>query len=413
MNIAYLTSDYPLPGTLYGGIGTYLWNISQELANRGHNVYVILVDGPEDTETKVGNVTVISQKIKAPKWMEKRIVRHRLPIKELYTCFKATQILNKTVKRFKIDLIEASSYRNLHLFYSFKKIRPVIITRIYTTFKQAIRYEVRGFGFKLKQLFFLENLTLKKSDFLLTHSEGHRSEMASEINISTDRIRVIPLALPSKQPAIKTTFRQQSMNKTNFFFIGRFEKRKGIDLVLEAIPKVLEKNRNVEFVLAGKDFNRRYETQFWDAHGGRYKENVNFAGEIDNETRDKLYETCDVFLAPSRYESFGLIYLEAMQVGKPVIGGRVASIAEIIEDGQTGYLVSTSHSDELVERILALCADPNLRHEMGSKGYQRYREAFSFEKLLEDSLSFYSEVSGADKENTKTVIDSDTALSVL
>src|SRR5260370_25751259 len=90
------------------------------------------------------------------------------------------------------------------------------------------------------------------------------------------------------------------------------------------------------------------------------------------------YSACEIFALPSRGEGFGLVYLEAMACGKPVIGGAHGGAPEVIEDGVTGYLVPHVDPIQLATSIEALLADPAHAKEMGLRGRQRAENEFRF-----------------------------------
>ena len=121
-------------------------------------------------------------------------------------------------------------------------------------------------------------------------------------------------------------------------FVGRFERRKGIDVLLAAIPEVAAAFPNARFVLAGAPGQGDLWAAFACAHpdlaGGR----VAAPGRVSETQLEELYRQCDVFVAPSRYESFGLIYLEAMRHAKPVVACDAGGIPEVVTDGVTGLL---------------------------------------------------------------------------
>ncbi len=95
------------------------------------------------------------------------------------------------------------------------------------------------------------------------------------------------------------------------------------------------------------------------------------------EQLSSLYQNCDLFVAPSLYESFGLIYLEAMNYAKPVIGCRAGGIPEVVDDGVTGRLVDPNSPKQLAEAIVTLLKSPRLLYEYGLAGRQRLLDHFT------------------------------------
>jgi glycosyltransferase involved in cell wall biosynthesis len=93
------------------------------------------------------------------------------------------------------------------------------------------------------------------------------------------------------------------------------------------------------------------------------------------------YAHCDVFALPSRGEGFGLVFLEAMAHGKPVIGGAHAGTPDVIEDGVTGVLVPHGDAALLSSALESLLSDPARASEMGARGRERVRAKFTFEQF--------------------------------
>ena len=101
-----------------------------------------------------------------------------------------------------------------------------------------------------------------------------------------------------------------------------------------------------------------------------------------------MYAKCDIFVAPSRYESFGLIFIEAMASGKPVIGTRVGGIPEIIIEGQNGLLFTNENTKELQVALSKLITDKPLRERMGKESKKLIETKFNSEKMATDFTSF-------------------------
>jgi len=111
----------------------------------------------------------------------------------------------------------------------------------------------------------------------------------------------------------------------------------------------------------------------------RVVDRVHFLGELASEALRACYERCDVFALPSRGEGFGLVFLEAMTFGKPVVGGAHGGTPDVITDGETGYLVPYGDSDRLVAVLCGLLADPGQRGKMGERGHHRVHSEFLFD----------------------------------
>jgi glycosyltransferase involved in cell wall biosynthesis len=101
-----------------------------------------------------------------------------------------------------------------------------------------------------------------------------------------------------------------------------------------------------------------------------------------------------MMVAPSHYESFGMMYVEAMAFGRATIGCPVGGVPEIVLDGRTGLLVKPDDEHALAEAILSLAADPQRCAAMGRAGYERFHERFTAERMAEETLTFYEAVLG-------------------
>ncbi|TSE30775.1 Glycogen synthase [Tepidimonas thermarum] len=162
-------------------------------------------------------------------------------------------------------------------------------------------------------------------------------------------------------------------------FVGRFERRKGIDLVLQAIAALAPDYPQVHWRLVGNDRlpdpehpGTTHRQRFERAHGGQpWFARVQFDGEIDDAALLAAYRACDLLVAPSRYESFGLIYLEAMRAGKPCIGGADGGGGEIINP-DVGLAVPTDDAQPLIDALRALLDDPQRRATMGQAARRAY-----------------------------------------
>ncbi len=121
-------------------------------------------------------------------------------------------------------------------------------------------------------------------------------------------------------------------------------------------------------------------------------ENVEFLGLCSRERVKQLMSECDVFVMPSWDEAFGVVYIEAMSQGKPVIGSRGEGIADTITDGETGFLVDPHNVDELAEKIRLLIDDGELAARVGAAGRDLVVQEFTWQKNVDRLLEVYQEV---------------------
>ena len=187
-------------------------------------------------------------------------------------------------------------------------------------------------------------------------------------------------------------------------YVGRLEKRKGILDLFQAIPLVLKQVPNARFVVVGNDnsqhdgFQRRTgETylSYFPRHYSRFTSFVQFAGTVSEEMLQSLYQSCDLFVAPSLYESFGLIYLEAMNYAKPVIGCQAGGVPEVVDHGITGLLVEPGAPSALAEAMVSLLQSPIRLYEMGMAGRQRLLERFTYTQMARSFERAYRTALGA------------------
>jgi glycosyltransferase involved in cell wall biosynthesis len=154
------------------------------------------------------------------------------------------------------------------------------------------------------------------------------------------------------------------------------EQYKGVDQVIRALPQVTAQVGDVRYVIAGDGTDRPRLENLAQSLG--VSDKVQFLGHVVPDALKQLYAECDVFVMPSEKEGFGIVFLEAMSCGKPVIGGRHGGTPEIIVEGETGLLVDHHNLPELAEAIICLLRDDKARSRMGKAGLERLQERFTY-----------------------------------
>jgi phosphatidylinositol alpha-1,6-mannosyltransferase len=164
--------------------------------------------------------------------------------------------------------------------------------------------------------------------------------------------------------------------------VARLIARKGHDLVLRAIARLAQELPDAVYLIVGRGPEEQ-RLQKLAAELG-IMDSVRFAGHVPEELLPDCYNLCDVFAMLNREEAngdlegFGMVFLEASAMGKPVIGGRSGGTADAILEGKTGFRVDASQLDELTARLRMLLTDTKLRCQIGSAGRDRVQREFQW-----------------------------------
>lgn len=239
---------------------------------------------------------------------------------------------------------------------------------------------------------------VRRADKVIANSKAISTLICGHHNISEDNITIIPHGIDlSQMHTVIENSSSCSLSETlpnNVLFVGRLEKRKGIDTLIEAIPAIVDRVPNVRFTIVGGDTNLSplggsYKKYLLKKLNNKYHQYVDFKGFVPDVNLHEYYRKCDVFVAPSLYESFGLIYLEAMAWGKPVIGCHVGGVPEVIADGETGIIIPPEDAKALAEAVSFLLTDVQRREEMGGKSIKWVKNRYTKEIMAERSLGVY------------------------
>lgn len=175
--------------------------------------------------------------------------------------------------------------------------------------------------------------------------------------------------------------------KINILFVGRLEKRKGLGYLLKAYQRVKEEITNSRLIIVGPGIRlrRKYEKQVRRSE----LEDVIFTGHVDYDELPRYYKTADIFCAPATgRESFGMILLEAMAVGKPIVASNIDGYASILTHGVEGLLVPPKDKGVLAQALISLMTDESLRHQMGAKGRLKALD-YGWEHIAQRVFDYY------------------------
>ncbi|HLI09086.1 MAG TPA: glycosyltransferase family 4 protein [Ktedonobacteraceae bacterium] len=202
--------------------------------------------------------------------------------------------------------------------------------------------------------------------------------------------RIIPngVNLDSFSPTI-LPFPQYMDGKRNILFVGRFERRKGAKFLLRAIPTIRERFPDTRFIFVGEGRLRPGFQQFVERHGWQ---DVIFTGYVPDEDKQRYFASAHVFCAPAiGGESMGVVLLEAMAAGKPVVATDIEGYATVVHDGVDGLLVPPRDSEALAFSIARLLENESLRQRLIHNGLETACN-YAWPQVARRILDYYAEL---------------------
>ncbi len=156
------------------------------------------------------------------------------------------------------------------------------------------------------------------------------------------------------------------------FFIGRIdEPRKGLPVLLAAMPRILAAEPGTQLLIAGPGD----QDEALDGVDDRVRSAVRFLGLVSDAEKASAFASADVYVAPNTGgESFGIVLLESMAAGTPVVASDLDAFARVLDDGRTGMMFTSENADSLADAVLTLLADPARRAELTELGHVRARQ---------------------------------------
>ncbi len=397
--ICFVTQDYP-PGQ-NGGIARNISQLARSLAKAGHHVHVL---------TKARDVETVD--FEDGVWVHRIQIRHYpapdvSPIAPLVVpshIWNYGQTMLDEVRRInarrRIDIVYSPLWDCEPLAFILAGEFPTILalqtTMMFWLESQPLRAAdpewMETFG---KPILAMETMLIQRATLIHGNSRAIVRDIEAGYALEIDRRKLYfsPHGVEDWSSSAEVKRPERWDGKVRLLFVGRLESRKGIDVLLDAAPAVLAKYPEAILDIVGDDTIVR-------ASGGTYKADflardiapgvrnrIVFHGRVEEAELRAFYAGCDVFVGPSRYESFGLVFLEAMVFGKPVIACDSGGGPEVVTDGKTGFLIPPGDRERLAARMEQLLANPLLRDEMGKAARQDYEARFTDQVMVDDLIA--------------------------
>jgi len=247
------------------------------------------------------------------------------------------------------------------------------------------RYLVSAHGAEVwRPLSPVKRLALQQSKRILPVSSFTAEQLQRVQSVPPERLALLPNALEGvpEWGAVAGLNPTPLGNAPMLLTVGRMDVReggKGVDTVLQALPQIARLHPCLRYVVAGEGDDIQRLRALAEALG--VHDNVEFLGRVDATTLSHLYQECFAFVMPSNQEGFGIVYLEAMAAGKPVIAAYPGGATDVVDHERTGLLVRYGNVGDVATAVLTLVADPDLAKGYGRAGYEKVVRQFTVDAV--------------------------------
>jgi phosphatidylinositol alpha-mannosyltransferase len=361
------------PYDLYspGGVQKHILDVAAELRKRGHNVKIIAprcATGQKDSD----NVIFLgkSRKIEFNK-----------------TRFDISIVYGKDKKRL-VDTIRQGDFDVIHyhtIWTPFLPLQTLLASRSVNvaTFHDTPPDNISG---RLTKIVFrvLSFFILRYLDSAIAVSEAPAEHLAK---IPGRKIHILPpcIDLTAFSPDIKPLIARSDQVVT-ILFLGRLEQRKGINILIQAFHKLVDQKLNVRLLIAGEGDEA--------ANINRYIKSFNLSqvitlGHIRESDKPSCYTSCDIFCSPALYgESFGIVLVEAMASGRPVIAAANKGYSKLLKPKADLCLAKPGNAEDLYQKLSSLVVNRNLREELGQWGVEEAKK-YHCNNLINQYIDIY------------------------
>ncbi|HEY8999162.1 MAG TPA: glycosyltransferase [Candidatus Saccharimonadales bacterium] len=353
-----------------GGVEKYVLELSKDLVAGGDEVIVVSADEPHaNSPAKINGITSI-----------------RLPFKTKVANTNITPHLFKALKAQKFDVLHTHIptpwSADISALVSLVKRKPLVVTY----HNDLVGDGIGGLIAKAYNATLLHFVLWRAKKIIITQEKY--LEYSAHLKRHRRKVAVVPLGVNEPQ---KFSVKRDQNQLFFMSVLDKYHEYKGLDVLLEALAIVRKDFPKLHLVVGGKgELIEKYKAQ---AKELGIADSVKFLGLISDEERDKAYAASGAFVLPSTnsLEGFGIVALEALTYGTPVITTSLAGSSAYIKAHDAGVVVPPKDVKALADALRTLCKDPGKAREMGEKGRAFAAKEFSWKAIAAQMHHIYEE----------------------
>jgi len=392
MRVMMLSWEYP--PRIVGGISPHVSDLSRQLAKKGIEVHVVTKSTPlaPDEETEPSGVHIHRVHLDH----EPNDFLHEIQLLNRATEARVRELLEEWRTQGEPTLFHAHDWLSLdaarELKYEYKL--PIVAT-IHATEKGRHGGSISNDTSKY----------IHEQEYWLTYeawriivcSEFMRKEVSESFTVPWDKINVIYNGVDAHKFEFDWTEKERLVHRAKLalpnerivMYVGRFVREKGIHILLNAASIVLSEEPNTKFLIVGGGHRERFEKfVYWAG----LRDKILFNGFMANRSLHMLYRVADVAVFPSLYEPFGIVALEGMAAGAPVVTSDAGGFREVVRHDETGTLSFANDPGSLAWAILKVIRDPARAEKLVQAARIRLGKDFDWSRLADQTIAVYNQV---------------------
>jgi glycosyltransferase involved in cell wall biosynthesis/GT2 family glycosyltransferase len=379
LSICLLSRRLP-PDPHAGGVGRYTFDLARGLHELGHRVVIVTEGESVNRHEGLGfDVVGVNARPPAAGLRQAPILAQNLAYAEAVLA----RVETLSAERGPFDVVHATNWGIEALGLAQRRTTALTLMLV-TPLESVMAAEGWDLSLDLAANVELDQWVIERATRVCAPSAGVMSRYTSRAGWTGRAIHTTPLGIVCGPPS-----RRKDEGPRRLLFVGRLERRKGIHVLLQALPALLEKHPGWHCDIVGDRSvlahpGATFRDLFLEEHAQEaWAKRVAFHGSVADDEVQQFYRNADLFVAPSLFESFGLIYQEAMQYGVPVVGCRAGGVPEVVRHDVHGLLVPPGDAESLETALDRLMSDDELRRRMGARAEADVRKSGSHVAMAE------------------------------
>lgn len=382
MRILMLSWEYP--PKIIGGISRVVYDLARKLSQNGSDVHVLTC---WDTGTKEFEI-------------DNKVTVHRVHVYNNTSNNFVEWImqLNFAMLEYAINLVQNNEFDIIHahdwlVAYAARVLRKAYSIPLISTIHATEYGRNNGIHNDMQRnINNIEKWLINESSRVIVNSRFMKEQIKAIFNMNEDKISIINNGVDLEkfdniQADELFRINYAAQNEKIVFFVGRLVNEKGVQVLIDAIPKIISNYNDVKFVIAGKGpcLNNLIE----QSQRLNVLNRIYFTGFVSEEVLIKLYNCSDIAVFPSTYEPFGIVALEGMVAGIPVVVSDTGGFDEIVNHKEDGMKFYSGNSNSLADCIIELLKDDGLSERIRNIALQKVHRLYNWNNITKSILNEY------------------------